>query len=125
MRAAHHLLLGHGRGEPLEVLHRCRIRWGQVVSVDGDTVIVRSRPLHYVDGRLLLGTEELETATSGLAGVGPAAGLQPGEWVGLHWGWVCDRLTPRQLDNLRRFTARHLRIVNARLEHSGPALTLG
>ncbi len=36
---------------------------------------------------------ELEVVTSGLGGVGPAAGLQPGEWVGLHWGWVCDRLT--------------------------------
>ena len=38
-------LLGHGRGEPLEVLDRCRIRWGEVVSVEQDTVIVRSRPL--------------------------------------------------------------------------------
>ena len=88
-------------------------------------MLVRSRPLSYDRGRLFLGPEELETATSALHGVGPAAGLRPGEWVGLHWGWVCDRLTPRQLGNLRRFTLRHLQIVNARLEHSGPALTLG
>jgi len=118
-------LLGNGRGEPLEVLHRCRIRWGEVVAVQGDQVVVRSRPLRYDNGRLCLGPAELETATSGLAGASPAAGLVPGEWVGLHWGWVCDRLTPRQLDNLRRFTALHLRVVNARLEHSGPARVLG
>ena len=118
-------LLGNGRDEPLEVLHRCRIRWGQVVGVQRDSVIVRSRPLRYDRGRLFLGPEQLKTATSGRGGVGPAAGLQIGEWVGLHWDWVCDRLTLRQLNNLRRFTARHLQIVNTRLEHSGPALTLG
>ena len=118
-------LLGHGRGEPLEVLDRCRIRWGEVVSVEQDTVIVRSRPLQYDGGRLFLGDPDLETATCALNGVGLTAALQPGEWVGLHWGWVCDRLDRRQLDNLRRFTLRHLQIVNSRLEHSGPALTLG
>ncbi len=63
--------------------------------------------------------------TSGLGGVGPAAGLQPGEWVGLHWGWVCDRLTTRQLESLQRRARRHLGIANDRLAHSGPALTVG
>ncbi len=118
-------LLGNGRGEPLEVLQRCRIRWGRVLSVERDQVVVASRPLRYVDGKLLLGEPEPETATSGIDGVGLAAGLRPGEWVGLHWGWVCDRLTASQLTNLRRFTLRHVEIVNSRLAHSGPALTLG
>jgi hypothetical protein len=118
-------LLGNGRGEPLEVLQKCRIRWGQVVRVDVDQVVVRSRPLRYADGRVSLGEPGLETVTSGLGGVGPAAGLQPGEWVGMHWGWVCDRLTPAQLESVHRLTLRHLRIANDRLAHSGPALTVG
>lgn len=118
-------LLDRGRGEPLEVLQKCRIRWGQVISVTGDQVIVRSRPLTYDGRRLGLGPPELETATCAIDGVGLVGGLAPGEWVGLHWGWVCDRLTPRQLQNLRRFTARHLEIVNNRVVHSGPAMTIG
>jgi hypothetical protein len=118
-------LLGNGRGEPLEVLQKCRIRWGQVVRVEVDSVVVRSRPLVYDSGRLAFGEPELETVTSGLDGAGPAAGLQSGEWVGMHWGWVCDRLSPRQLESLRRLTVRHLRIANDRLAHSGPALTIG
>jgi hypothetical protein len=118
-------LLGNGRGEPLEVLQRCRIRWGQVVNVLGDEVIVRSQPLHYDGRRLHLATPQLETVTGGINGVAPVSDLQPGEWVGLHWGWVCDRLTPRQLRNLRRFTELHLQIVNERVVHSGPAMTLG
>jgi hypothetical protein len=118
-------LLGNGRGEPLEVLQRCRIRWGQVVSVDGDLVVVRSRPLVYDRGRLELGEPQLETATSSRDGVGLATGLQPGEWVGLHWGWVCDRLSLQQLTQLRRYTLRHLKIANDRVAHSGPALSIG
>lgn len=118
-------LLGQGRGEPLEILQRCRIRWGQVVTVDGDQVVVRSRPLQYDGRRLFLAPAELETATCGVDGIGLATGLVPGEWVGLHWGWVCDRLTARQLTNLRRFTLRQLKITNDRVEHSGPALILG
>ena len=118
-------LLGNGRGEPLEVLQKCRIRWGQVVRVDVDRVAVRSRPLVYDGGRVSLGEPAVEVVTSGLGGVGPAAGLQPGEWVGIHWGWVCDRLTRRQLETLQQLTHRHLRIANDRLAHSGPALTVG
>jgi hypothetical protein len=118
-------LLGNGRGEPLEVLQKCRIRWGQVVRADVDQVAVRSRPLVYDSGRMSLGEPGVEMVTSGLGGVGPAAGLQQGEWVGMHWGWVCDRLSPRQLETLQQLTHRHLRIANDRLAHSGPALTIG
>jgi hypothetical protein len=118
-------LLGRGRGEPLEVLQRCRIRWGQVVTVTGDQVVVRSRPLTYDGRRLALGEPDLETVTGGSKGVGLAADLQPGEWVGMHWGWVCDRLTTRQVSNLRRYTMRQLEITNDRVVHSGPAMTLG
>ena len=53
-------LLGNGRGEPLKVLQRCPIRWGQVVRIEVDQVVVRSRPLVYVDGRVVLG----ETTTA-------------------------------------------------------------
>lgn len=40
-------LLGDDRkaDKALEVLDRCRIRWGQVVSATGDQVLVRSQPL--------------------------------------------------------------------------------
>jgi hypothetical protein len=118
-------LLGNGRGEPLEVLQKCRIRWGQVVHTGVDQVTVRSRPLRYEDGRVSLGEPALEVVTSGLGGVGPAVALRPGEWVGLHWGWVCDRLTVRQLESLQRLTRRHLTIANDQLAHSGPAVTIG
>ena len=52
------------------------------------------------------------------------ADLEPGDWVSLHWEWVCDRLTEQQVGCLRSYTQRHLRIVNEGNLHSGPATLL-
>jgi len=54
-----------------------------------------------------------------------ARDIAPGDWVSLHWDWVCDKLTQRQLRSLRMYTLRHLDMVNHRVEHPGPAAILG
>jgi hypothetical protein len=98
---------------PLRVLDRCRIRWGHVVAVEGDEVTVRYRPLAW-DGRNLgFGPCTLERVPASIGGKGFVRDLRPGQCVSLHWDWVCDRLTARQLRELRRFTLRHLDILNA------------
>ncbi|MGH8906881.1 MAG: DUF6390 family protein [Egibacteraceae bacterium] len=115
---------GRGAGEPLRILDQCRIRWGQVVAVSTGEVVVSSRALRYEHSRLGLGPSSLETATAAVDGLGFATDLRAGDWVSLHWGWVCDRLTARQLGFLRGHTARTLRMVNERLAHPGPAAVL-
>lgn len=96
--------------EPLQVLDRCRIRWGKVQTVDGDAVTVVSRHLNWIDGALVLTHPQVETVNAS-----PAVTVAPGDWVSLHWERVCDRLTARQLANLRGFSAHHLRLVNEEL----------
>jgi len=119
-------LLRSGRAEtPLEHLEQCRIRWGQVVATEGDQVTVMSRPLTYDGTDLGLGDRRLETARRALDGVGFLEPFRPGEWVSLHWGWVCDRLSRRQLTMLHRSTLRQLEITNRRVEHSGPRAAIG
>jgi Family of unknown function (DUF6390) len=109
----------------LMVLDRCRIRWGRVTAVQGDQATVECRPLCW-DGRLLtLGEPATETARLALDGSAIAHGAGPGEWVSLHWDWICDRLTQRQLRALRAFTLRHLDLVNHRVEHPGTLAVLG
>lgn len=111
-------------GKALEVLDRCRIRWGKVDAVTGDQVLLRSRPLTW-DGRHLgLGEPHAETARQAVDGSSFVNNLAPGEWVSLHWDWVCDRLDPRQLGDLRRYSLRQLNITNHRLTRSGPATIL-
>jgi len=86
---------------------------------------VESRPLTW-DGHLLgLGEPERETAVRAIGGVSMMPDLAVGDWVSLHWEWVCDRLTLRQVQALREFTCKHLRIVNDGNLHAGPAALLG
>lgn len=104
-------LLREGRiDEPLHVLDRCRIRWGRVGAVDGSRIEVLARPLVWDGSALTLGEPRREAAQ-------PSPGVQVdvGDWVSLHWEWVCDRLTGRQLADLRGFSAHHLRLVNEEL----------
>jgi Family of unknown function (DUF6390) len=109
----------------LMVLDRCRIRWGRVTAVHGDQAAVEYRPLRW-DGRLLtLGEPATEMARLALDGTSIAHPISAGDWVSLHWDWVCDRLTRRQLRALRGFTLRHLDMVNHRVEHPGPLAVLG
>lgn len=113
-----------GGGHPLHVLDRCRIRWGRVVEVGGDEVVVRSRALTWDGARLGLGPPEPETARRSVAGTGFVQDLAVGDVVALHWDWVCDRLSPRQLAGLRHSTHRQLEITNHRVAHSGPGMAL-
>jgi uncharacterized protein DUF6390 len=116
-------LLGDDRKAPhaLNVLDRCRIRWGRVEHVDGDQVTVTSRPLTWNGEVLGFGDPRPEVALHARDAVGYLAGLQPGDCVSLHWDWVCDRLSPRQLRLLRGYTLRQLEITN----HSLPRGTSG
>lgn len=109
----------------LNVLDRCRVRWGKVTAVHGDQATVESRSLGW-DGRLLtLGEPAAETARLALDGTALTSGIAPGDWVALHWDWICDKLTDRQLRALRGYSQRHLDMVNHRVEHPGTVAALG
>jgi hypothetical protein len=119
-------LLSDGRKakHALTVLDRCRIRWGKVLATRGDQVVVEYSPLTF-DGRALgLGPRETETAVRSLDGTAMVTDIRQGDWVSLHWEWVCDRLSVSQVRYLRDYTIRHLRIVNEGNLHSGPAKLL-
>ena len=91
--------------QPLHVLDRCRIRWGQVVEATGDRVLVRTRPLTWEATTMTIGLGEptIEEVTASRDGLGLVHDLEVGEWVALHWDWVCDRLSPSRLARLRHY----------------------
>lgn len=100
---------------PVEALDQCRIRWGRVLAVDATTATVRSRPLVRVDGVLGLGEARLEQAHVRPHGPGSAPRVERGDWCALHWDWVCDRISTRQLVQLRRYTRMQIEALNAAL----------
>jgi hypothetical protein len=109
------LLTAETSGPALHVLDSCRISWGQVVSADDDRAVVRARHLTW-DGRALgLGAERVEVVRLTEDGRGFVADPRPGEWLALHWGWACDRLSDDELAYLQRSTDWQLAATNARL----------
>ena len=115
------LLRAGNEGAPLNILDRCRIRWGRVQSVRGDLVSVESRPLVFAGSRLTLGDERIEQARRSLDGVGFVDDLRVGDFVSLHWDWVCDRLSRSSLAWLSACTLDNLNAVNS-LAAPGPAV---
>ncbi|HET6794131.1 MAG TPA: DUF6390 family protein [Acidimicrobiales bacterium] len=117
------MLRAGGSEAPLRVLDLCRIRWGRVVDVVGDTALVTSRGLAFDGHRLGSGAERTEVLRVAPAvALGPGR-LSPGDAVSLHWDWVCDRLSDQALARLRRYTALNLAVANS-LRTPGPAAVL-
>ncbi len=108
--------LGLMRGGPVDdaltVMDACRIRWGRVLEVSGDHLVVDSPRLVLADGRLTLGPATVETVQRWLDGSGFVEGIVPGDVVSIHWDWACDRLSGRQLRALVASTRRQIEISN-------------
>ena len=68
--------------------------------------------------------QRLETVRRAIDGIGFVDDLAPGDWVSMHWDWVCDRLSRRQLANLRRTTLQQLALSNDGVAHPGPAMRI-
>jgi hypothetical protein len=96
----------------LETMDQCRISWGKVVREEGAELVVERPPLALADGKLVLGPVVEERAVRQVDGRGFADSAGPGDWVSLHWGWVCEVITPLQQRNLARYTDDHIRLAN-------------
>ncbi|MDA2978810.1 MAG: DUF6390 family protein [Actinomycetota bacterium] len=92
----------------LEVIDRCRIRWGQVVSVAGDSVEVEGSSLLWDGREILMGPNRREVVRRSVDVPVPSVG----QAVAMHWDYMCASLQPRQLANLRLQSARHIKLAN-------------
>jgi len=101
--------------QSLEVLDRCRIRWGEVVGRSNDGVLVSSQPLTWDGSEIGLGPPRVESVDRP---IDPShAELVAGDLVALHWNYVCQSITPAQRRTLRQSHDRHVAIVNQAGRH--------
>lgn len=99
--------------EPLHVLDQCRTSPALVQSCNGETAEVLARPLLWDDGALRLGAPRTKTVRFSDDGLGFVAPPSRGDWVALHWDFVCDVLSPRAARRLDRANRQAIAAVNA------------
>lgn len=106
-------LLRAGRTDPsLQVMERCLIRWGRVLSVDGTTAVVEVVTLGWDGGRLVLGPPRVEQFLHA-SPAGRLVDVRVGDDVAVHWSWICDVLPAVARAALARTTRRNLAAINA------------
>jgi hypothetical protein len=98
--------------QPLHVLDRCRTTPALVQSATGDSARVLLRPLRWNGRSLELGPLTRRDARWSDDGLAFVTRPRAGDWVSLHWDFVCDRLAPAEAARLAYETRRTLTAVN-------------
>lgn len=92
----------------LEVLDRCRVRPGLVLTVHDDGLRVLSVPLCWDGDRLDLDRPTVETVHDA------GTGARPGDAVALHWDRCCAVISTERAGALVEATRRRLAVTSAR-----------
>lgn len=100
-------------GTALGILQNCRIRWGTVHSVDGEHVVLETRPLTLRDGGLTLAEPVAERVRWCRGATSLTTAPEAGDVVAAHWDWVCGPLTDADTAALTTATQATLALVNA------------
>lgn len=104
------LLQSGAVNQALDVLDRCRIRWGHVVGRSNGTLLVESQPLGWDGNHLHLGFAHIESVQPPIdSEVTP---IEEGDLVAMHWNYICQRLSDNEYLHLRRYHDHHMSIAN-------------
>jgi hypothetical protein len=106
------LMRGGAITDAIKLMDSCRIRWGRVLEVKGEQLVVNAVPLRLVEGKLVLGEARPQSVRRWLDGTGFVSDVGIGDVVSLHWDWACEVLSPARLDALQRRTAHQLGLAN-------------
>lgn len=101
------------RAETVETMDECRISWGKILNSSVKSKMsklkIRSQKLIYRVNKLVMvpAIKEVVVVEERLG-----RELKLGDWVSVHWGMVCDKLTLAAVAELSRYTKHHLKLAN-------------
>jgi hypothetical protein len=93
------------------LMDSCRIRWGRVMEVSGESLVVNAVPLGLTDGQLALQEPRVQTVRRWLDGTGFVSDVEVGDVVSLHWDWACEVLSEERLSALQHRTLHSLELA--------------
>jgi hypothetical protein len=97
----------------VETMDECRISWGKIqdlrFKIQDSRIKIASQRLIYRNGKLKLVPIEKEVV---VVEENLGKQLKPRDWVSVHWGIVCDKLTVKQVGNLEMYSTHQLKLAN-------------
>lgn len=97
----------------VETMDACMINWGKIKKITPGAIIIETKPLKIINNQLGFGpTRERIIMFQGEKDI-LFAQLKIGDWISSHWGYFCQKLTKKQLNNLIYYTQLSIRLANA------------
>ena len=99
----------------LKTMDECRIGWGKIVKSSKFKVqsyFVETKPLILEHGKLQFGIPMIKKITTNYRGKVFLRNLKIGDIISFHWGFACEVLNKRQVQNLEYYTQRSIDYYN-------------
>lgn len=108
---------GHNSSQhTLETMDACLINWGQIIEIEKDSLLVKTRALGNRRNKLYF-TRPIVRSVMAQGGKDILfAKLSLGDYISYHWGYFCQKLNPVQLTNLQYYTHISLKLTCANIE---------
>lgn len=97
----------------LATMDACRISWGKISKINHQSLVVKTKPLVTdKNGKLKEADFFIERETLNyFEGNVLLSDIKIGDYVSLHWGCVCEKLTREQVANLQKYTELSIRFA--------------
>lgn len=100
----------------LDTMDQCRIGLGKILQssklkTQSLMLQVKSQKLRYHNGKLRLREGVVREVMLPVESKFTNS-LKSGDWVTFHWGFVCDKVSPQQINNLKFYTQLNLKQAN-------------
>ena len=111
----------------LRTMDECRISWAKIIQKSKvksqncnskvksglvSNIIVEYQPLTIENSKFKLGESVEKKVWSEINDKAFVKQPKVGDWISLHWNWVCDFLTENQVENLQKWTKYNLALAN-------------
>lgn len=96
----------------IENIDNCRIGWGKIEKIDGPFLFVKTKPLLYINSKLLFGQPIVKKINRIFTTHYDIEQLKIGNIISMHWNMPCEVITPTQAVALEKYTTRHINLFN-------------
>jgi len=97
----------------LETMDACLINWGKILGFDGNQSIkIESQKLEFCKGKMCFKKKIIRSVIFQGKDDILRNNLKKGDYISCHWGYFCQKLSLRQLNDLKYYTRYSLNVIN-------------